>query len=46
MVHLEDHGKLMLMLLNIIVEVAELHIGVVLGETFVEVLKAFDIEKK
>jgi len=45
MVHLEDHGKPMLMLLNII-EVAQLHMGVVLGETFVKVLKAFGIEKK
>jgi hypothetical protein len=35
----------MSMLLDI-VEVAESHTGVVLGETFVEVLKAFDIEKK
>ncbi len=35
----------MSMLLNII-EVAQSHIGVVLGKTFVEVLKAFDIEKK
>jgi len=33
------------MLLDI-VEVAQSHIGVVLGETFVEVLKAFGIEKK
>ena len=33
------------MLLDI-VEVAESHTGVVLGKTFVEVLKAFDIEKK
>jgi hypothetical protein len=45
MVHLEDHGKLMLMLLDI-VEVVESHMGVILSETFVEVLKAFDIEKK
>ena len=44
-VHLEDHGKPMSMLLDI-VEVVESHMGVVLGETFVEVLKAFDIEKK
>jgi hypothetical protein len=35
----------MSMLLDI-VEVAESHTGVILGETFVEVLKAFDIEKK
>jgi hypothetical protein len=35
----------MSMLLDI-VEVAESHTGVVLSETFVEVLKAFDIEKK
>ena len=35
----------MSMLLDI-VEVAELHTGVILAETFVEVLKAFDIEKK
>jgi hypothetical protein len=35
----------MSMLLDI-VEVAESHTGVVLGETFVKVLKAFDIEKK
>jgi hypothetical protein len=33
------------MLLDI-VEVAQSHMGVVLGETFVEVLKAFGIEKK
>jgi len=45
MVHLEDHSKPMSMLLNII-EVVESHMGVVLGETFVKVLKAFDIEKK
>ncbi len=45
MVYLEDHGKLILMLLDI-VEVAQSHTGVVLGETFVEVLKAFGIEKK
>jgi hypothetical protein len=44
-VHLEDHSKPMSMLLYI-VEVAELHMGVILGETFVKVLKAFDIEKK
>jgi hypothetical protein len=44
-VHLEDHGKPMSMLLNI-VEVAQSHMGVVLGKTFVEVLKAFGIEKK
>jgi len=35
----------MSMLLDI-VEVAQLHTGVVLGETFVDVLKAFGIEKK
>ena len=35
----------MSMLLNI-VEVAQSHMGVVLGKTFVEVLKAFGIEKK
>jgi hypothetical protein len=35
----------MSMLLDI-VKVAELYMGVVLGETFVKVLKAFDIEKK
>ncbi len=35
----------MLMLLNI-VEVAQSHMGVILGETFVKVLKAFGIEKK
>ena len=45
MVHLEDHSKPMSMLLNII-EVVESHMGVILGETFVKVLKAFDIEKK
>ena len=45
MVHLEDHSKPMSMLLDI-VEVAESHMGVVLGKTFVKVLKAFDIEKK
>ena len=45
LVHLEDQGKLMSMLLDII-EVAQSHTGVVLGETFVEVLKAFGIEKK
>jgi hypothetical protein len=33
------------MLLDI-VEVAQLHMGVVLGETFVKVLKVFGIEKK
>ena len=35
----------MLMLLNII-EVAQSHTGVILGDTFVEVLKAFSIERK
>jgi len=35
----------MSMLLDI-VEVVESHTGVVLSETFVKVLKAFDIEKK
>jgi hypothetical protein len=44
-VHFEDHGKLMSMLLDII-EVAQLHTGVVLGDTFVEVLKVFGIERK
>ncbi len=45
MVYLKDHGKPMLMLLNI-VKVVELHMGVVLGKTFIKVLKAFNIEKK
>ncbi len=45
MVHLEDHGKPMSMLLDI-VEVAELHMGVILANTFVKVLKAFGIENK
>ncbi len=44
-VHFENHGKPMLMLLNII-EVAQSHTGVILGDTFVEVLKAFSIERK
>ena len=35
----------MLMLLDII-KVVQSHMGVVLGDTFVEVLKAFGIEKK
>ena len=35
----------MLMLLDI-VEVAQSHTGVILGDIFVEVLKAFGIEKK
>ena len=34
------------MMLLDIVEVAESHMGVVLGDTFVEVLKAFGIENK
>ena len=29
-----------------IIEVAQSHTGVILGETFVDVLKAFGIEKK
>ena len=45
MVYLKDHGKPMSRLLDI-VKVAELYMGVILGETFVKVLKAFDIEKK
>jgi hypothetical protein len=44
-VHLEDQGKPMLMLLDI-VEVVQLHTGVILGKTFVEILKVFGIEKK
>jgi hypothetical protein len=44
-IHLEDQGKPVLMLLDI-VEVAQSHTGVVLGETFVKVLKVFGIEKK
>jgi hypothetical protein len=44
-VHFKDHSKPMLMLLDII-EVAESHTGVVLGDTFVKVLKAFGIERK
>jgi hypothetical protein len=35
----------MLMLLDI-VEVVQLHTGVILGKTFVEILKVFGIEKK
>ena len=45
MVHLEDHGKPRMMLLDI-VEVVQSHTGVILGNTFVEVLKAFGIENK
>jgi hypothetical protein len=45
MVHLEDHSKPRMMLLDI-VEVGQSHTGVVLGNTFVEVLKAFGIENK
>jgi hypothetical protein len=44
-VHFENHGKLMSMLLDII-KVAQSHTGVILGDTFVEVLKAFGIERK
>jgi hypothetical protein len=44
-VHLEDHGKPMSMLLDI-TKVAQSHMGVILGNTFIEVLKAFGIEKK
>ena len=44
-VHLKDHGKPRMMLLDI-VEVVQSHMGVVLGNTFVEVLKAFGIENK
>ena len=45
MVHLEDHSKPRMMLFDII-EVVQSHTGVVLGDTFVEVLKAFGIENK
>jgi hypothetical protein len=46
MVHLEDHSKLRMMLLNI-VEVMESYMKVILGNTFVEVLKVFgSISKK
>jgi hypothetical protein len=44
-VHFEDHGKPKSMLLDI-VEVPQSHMGVVLGDTFVDVLKVFGIEKK
>ena len=44
-VHLEDHGKPVSMLLDI-VEVTQSHTGVILGDTFVKVLEAFGIEKK
>jgi hypothetical protein len=42
-VHFEDHGKPMSMLLDII-KVAQSHMGVILGNTFVKVLKVFGIE--
>ena len=45
MVHLKDHGKPQMMLLDII-EVMQPHTGVILGDMFVEVLKAFGIENK
>ncbi len=45
MVHLKDHGKPRMMLLDI-VKVTQSHTGVILSDTFVEVLKAFGIENK
>jgi hypothetical protein len=42
-VHFKNHGKPMSMLLDII-EVAQSRTGVILGDTFVEVLKVFGIE--